>query len=54
MHTYLIICTITFFLLGVAWKKSDFPNFLIKVFLLAMALVSIVLTLESYGLIIKT
>jgi hypothetical protein len=54
MNLYLILCTVIFFALGIAWKKSDVPNFLIKIILLAMGLVSFVLTLESYGFILKT
>lgn len=50
--TFIIIATVIFFLLGVAWKTSDFINTLLKVVLLSMSIFGLLLILLQAGLVI--
>jgi hypothetical protein len=51
---FVIIATVFFFLLGVAWKKSDFPNFFVKFILIGMSVFGILVALNLAGIIIKS
>lgn len=53
MTTYLLISAITFLILGLLWKKNDFINFLVKVFLVIMAIAGAILWFEAKGFVFR-
>lgn len=54
MKFYLIISTLIFLYLGLAWSNKTFKNFLMKFTLIIMAGIGLILTLMEFGYIFKT
>lgn len=54
MSLYLMVSSIIFISLGLAWKKSDFINWLIKVLLIVMSVIGLLLYLQANGFVIKS
>jgi hypothetical protein len=52
-ETFNIIVTIVFFILGLAWKKSDPINFLVKISLILFGICGLILVLHDFGHIVK-
>ena len=53
MNTYIIVSAITLLVLGIAWKKNDVINFLVKLFIIGLGLIGIFYYLLSMGFILK-
>ena len=48
-NTFIIIATIMFMILSIAWGKRTFIDVLLKVFLIIMSIYGIMLILVHYG-----
>jgi hypothetical protein len=53
MNPYLLTSATMFFLLGVIWNKDTWPNFLLKIVLLGMALWGFVLGAILSGFVVR-
>lgn len=54
MKFYLIISTLIFLYLGLAWSNKTFKDFLMKCILITMAGIGLIFTLVEFGYIFKT
>ena len=53
LTTYLIVTTLLFLLLGIAWQKGDWLNIIAKFIVFVLAITGIILTLVHFGILVR-